>query len=399
MSIADEKQKYQNIKAALGDGKTRTIYIGGLVIVVAVTLFAVLSFTAKKSAPRGDTLSSEVPKLPSTPNNSMPGATPKGSTQVYDKLLREQNQNAAEKAKEEGGSAIPVLRAGVEQKPAAQPTVQPQAQQPTPQYQDSRHEEDQKRQQAIAARAQAMKSQVNLLVAAWAPKEHISMPVKEGQRADAHGQGALASQGATNVASGATPARTPSKKAGDTCYAELDTAVNTDEPSPVTATIMQCGELDQAKLVGKIEAGQGNGQNYAQKSVLHFTSINVPGQPSSLPVDAYAMDESTRRTALASDVDNHYFMRYGSLFASSFLAGFGDALLKGGQNQQLISTTTGAIVQQQAYDTKQLVLAGVGNIGKQAGSNMGSVFNRPATIKIDAGIGIGILFMSDLTLK
>lgn len=391
--MSDEKQKYENIKAALGDGKTRLIYVGGLVIVIAVTLFSIGSFSMKKSTPRGGVPASEVPKLPSAQNNTMPGATPKGSTQVYDKLLGEQNQREAELAKQEGGSAIPVLRAGVEQKPTPQVQPQPQQTATAPQNQGSRNDEEQKRQQAITARAQAMKNQVNLLVAAWSPKEHISMPVKESQRADAQGQNSLASQGAA----GATPARTPTKKAGDTCYAELDTAVNTDEPSPVTATIQQCGELDQAKLVGKVEMGQNNAN--AQKAGLHFTTINVPGQTSSLPVDAYAMDEATRRTALASDVDNHYFLRYGSLFASAFVSGFGDALLKGGQDQQLVTTTTGAIVQQKAYDTRQLVLAGVGNIGKQAGANMGSVFNRPSTITINAGIGIGILFMNDLTLK
>lgn len=392
--MSDEKQKYENIKAALGDGKTRIVFIGGLVIVIAVSLFAAWSFSSKKSAPSGGMPASEVPKLPraqsqGTAPDSIPKATP-----VYDKLMEEQNQREAEKAKQEGGSAVPVMRAGVEQKPAAQPQAQPQPPQSTPQYQDNHRDEEQKRQQAIATRAQAMKNQVNLLVAAWSPKEHTSLPVKDVQR-ESQGQGSLANQAASSAALGTTPARTPTKKAGDTCYAELDTAVNTDEPSPLTATIQQCGELDQAKLVGKIEMGQNN----AQKTGLHFTIINVPGQPSSLPVDAYAMDEETRRTALASDVDNHYFLRYGALFASAFASGFGDALLKGGQDQQLVTTTTGAIVQQKSFDTKQMVLAGVGNIGKQAGANMGGVFNRPPTITVNARIGIGILFMNDLTLK
>jgi len=49
--------------------------------------------------------------------------------------------------------------------------------------------------------------------------------------------------------------------------------------------------------------------------------------------------------------------------------------------------------------------AGLGNVGKQASTSMGGVFNRPPTITIDdkknpgAHIGIGIVFMKDLTLK
>lgn len=390
--MSDEKQKYENFKSAMGDGKTRAIFIIGLVIMIAIAVFAVFSF--KKSANRGAFPASEVSRLPSVQSNT-PDAAHKPSTPAYDNLIQAENQREAEKAKEGGGSAIPVMRAGVEQKPADQPQSQ---QQPYPQpRQDGNNDEEQKRQQAISARAQVMKNQVNLLITAWAPKEHTNMPViaRDG-KSDTQGQGAasIQGQGAAGAAVSASLTRTPTKKAGDSCYAVLDTAVNTDEPSPVTATILQCGELDQSKIVGKVEVAQN-----AQTAVLRFTNINVPGQSTSLPMDGVAIDEATRRTSLATDVDNHYVLRYGSLFASAFLAGFGDALMKGGQNEQIVTTQTGAVVQRQAYDTKQLTLAGVGNVGKQAGANMGSVFNRSPTIKINAGIGIGILFMNDLTLK
>jgi len=136
-----------------------------------------------------------------------------------------------------------------------------------------------------------------------------------------------------------------------------------------------------------------------QRAVLRFTAINVRGQPTSLPLDAVAIDESTRRAALASDVDNHYFVRYGTMFAASFLGGIGDALLRAGQRETVIATTTGPIVSRQAFDTSQLALAGAASVGKQITSNSSGVFNRPPTITIDAGIGIGILFMTDLTLK
>lgn len=394
--------KYNNFKSALADGRTRTIFIGGLVIVVVITMFAIFSYASKKSSTRPSGPASEVARLPTVQNDSVEGA-PHGSTPVYDKLIRDQNDREAEVAKETGGSAVPVMRAGVEKAPEPQKPATPAQTTPPPQQytppDTSRQEEEQKRQQAIAARVQAMKGQVNLLVTAWGPKEHIQIPLqKENQRGESSsGERTASTSSAVQSSLASASTREPARKAGDTCYAELDTAVNTDEPSPVTATIHQCGELDQAKLVGKVEVAQ-NAQ-YSQKAVLHFTTINVPGQPTSLTIDAYAMDEATRRTALASNVDNHYFLRYGSLFASAFMSGFGDALIKGGQSQQLVTTTTGAVVQQDAYTTQQMLLAGLGNVGKQAASNMGNVFNRPATITVNAGIGIGVLFMSDLTLK
>jgi intracellular multiplication protein IcmE len=396
--MADEKQKYQNIKAALSDGKTRTIYIGGLVIVIAVIVFAVGSFSGKRNAAHASGPASEVPKPPSV-QTSMADAGLKPATPAYDKLVQAENEREAAKAKEQGGSAIPVIRPAADPKP--QPQSQPQAAAPqSPQQSDNRQEEERKRKEAIDARIKSMTTQVNSLVAFWEPKGHVNLPVvrdAQGQHADTQGQVVSASSATSSSALAVNSSRPPVKKAGDTCYAVLDTAVNTDEPSPITATIQQCGELNQAKLVGKVDLPQ-NAQ-YAQKAQLRFNLINVPGQTTSLPVDAVAIDEATRRSALASDVDNHYFVLYGSLFASAFLGGFGDALIKGGQDEQIVTTPTGAVVQRTAYDTKKLVLAGIGNVGKQAGTNMGSVFNRPATITIDANIGIGIVFMTDLILK
>lgn len=397
--MADEKQKFENIKAVLGDGRTRTIYIVGLLLVGVVAIFAVWSFAGKKS-PRHAGTGSEVSKLPNVQNNhTAPDGSPKAATPAYDQLLENQNKEEAERAKREGNSAIPVMRTGVGEKketPAPQQPVQPAPQPAQAQQADTRQyeEEQRKRQEAINARAQAMKNQVNLLLASWAPKEHVNMPVapKDNQKGSSP-----ATLTATSTSGAKAQTKEPARKAGDTCYAMLDTAVNTDEPSPVTATIHQCGELNQAKLIGKVEVPQ-NAQ-IAQKAQLKFSDINVPGQPTSLPIDAVAIDETTRRTALASDVDNHYFLRYGSLFASAFLAGAGEALLKGGQEEQLVTTTTGAIVQRQAYDSRQLAMAGLGNVGKQASGTMTSMFNRPPTITINAGIGIGILFLKDLTLK
>ncbi len=400
--MVDEKQKYNNIKTAMADPKTRTIYIVGVSLVIVIAVFAVLSL--KKSVPRGEFPADEVPTLPKVQTNVSNGDK-KQATPVYDKLIKTENQQEAEKAKADGASALPVMRTPVEQKPAAQPqTPAPvSAYNPQSQTQDNAvHEEEQKRQQAIKDRMQLMRSQVNLLVASWAPKGHVNMTVEAKEKIDSQGAATTpALKGAATA--GSAVARSPLKKAGDTCYAELDTFVNTDEPSPVFATIQQCGELDQSKLIGKVEIPQNT--QYAQKAVLRFTQINVPGQSNSLTVDVVAIDEVTRRTALATDVDNHYFLRYGALFGSSFLSGYADALLKGGQNQSIVTTTTGAIIQNTAYDTRQMVQAGLGNIGKQVAANMGGLFNRPPTITIDdkanpgSHIGIGIVFMSDLTLK
>lgn len=400
--MADEKEKYNNIKAALGDGKTRTIYLVGFVLVIGIAIFAF--FSMGNTVQKGEFPAAEVAPLPSVKDVAPSGDK---TTPVYDQLIKDENKQEAEKAKEEGGSALPVLRAPVEQKPAEQPQAQAQPQAPNTPPQESAESRDERRERelAIKDRASAMKSQMNLLIGAWAPKPHANIPVGGAERSStqsaqpATASTAVAVDGAASLSSAH---RDPVKKAGDTCYAELNTFINTDEPSPVFATIQQCGELDQSVLIGRVEIPQNA---YAQTAELRFSMINVPGQPNSLPVDAVAMNEETRRTALATDVDNHYFLRYGTLFASSFLSGYADALLKGGQNQSIVTTQSGAIVQNTAYTNRQLMQAGLGNVGKQAASTMGGVFNRPPTVTVDdkkdpgKRIGIGIVFMKDLTLK
>ena len=43
-------------------------------------------------------------------------------------------------------------------------------------------------------------------------------------------------------------------------------------------------------------------------------------------IQAVAIDPQTARTALAGQINNHYLLKYGTLFASSFLQGVGSSL-------------------------------------------------------------------------
>lgn len=413
MADDDKKGRWGNIKAQLGDGSVRIRYFGALGICTVGAIVGFLLFRSSTAATKPD--SSQVATVPDVAgqHRSAAGNGAQKATPAYDNLLAHENATTAAQAKQTGDSAVPVIRGGVEQKsvtPASAPLAAstPQAapaQQSTTATQSSaeaaanqQYQEDmQRRQQEIAAKSGYMKQQVNLLITSWQPKEHQSLVVREQGKEASSPSGVAASKQQASIAGGATTPQASARtlvKAGDApAYGVLETAVNTDEPGPVTATIVS-GPLKGTKLLGKAEVGQN-----AQKAGLHFTVASIPDQPNSIGVDAWAIDPETARTAMASDVDNHYWLRYGTFFASSFLAGVGDALLKGGQNQQLIANPAGTVVQTTAYTTKQLALDGIANSGKQASTGLASVMNRPATITIDAGIGIGILFMADVTLK
>jgi len=412
-----EPSRWENIKEQLSDGSVRIRYFGGLAILLVAAIVGYLLFARNVNKVQG-TDRSEVASVPDVAAQSRNGnADQQKSTAIYDKLLEQQNANAAEQARKNGESAVPAIRNrdAVDTKadapaPAAAPpaqSAQEAAQQAAAETAaaQKRQEEAQKRQQEMTLATSAMKGQVNLLVKSWEPKPHTNIPVTVPPKDSlANGQlaGATGTPSATvsTVANATTPAATTNTgktviKAGDLPdYGELLTAVNTDEAGPVMAKVVS-GALNGATLLGKAEVAGPN----SQKAGLHFTTASIPGQTNSIAIDAWAIDPETARTAIATHVDNHYLLRYGSLFASAFLGGYGDALIKGGQNQQLITSPSGSIVQTDQYSNKQLMLAGIGNVGKQASTSMASVFNRPSTIEISPKIGIGILFTSDVTLK
>jgi type IV secretory pathway VirB10-like protein len=180
-------------------------------------------------------------------------------------------------------------------------------------------------------------------------------------------------------------------KAGSIVFAVLDTALNSDEPGPVLATIVQ-GPLQGSKVMGDL-------QLVDKKLMLRFHLLSSPDLPASVPFEAVAIDGETARTALATGVDNHYFLRYGSLFASAFLEGIGEAVLAGITQPVLEVDNEVLVVQSADVTAGQALLVGAGTVGQAFGEHVGELFNKPPTVTVDSGTGIGLLFMQDFILN
>lgn len=182
-------------------------------------------------------------------------------------------------------------------------------------------------------------------------------------------------------------------KSGDVMFAVIDTSVNSDEPGPILATLVT-GKFKGSKLIGSF-----NLANNAEKLVLNFTTMSVPGAPKTTGINAYAIDPNTARTALSSYTDHHYLLRYGSLFASSFLQGFGNAFQSanttitiggiGGSNNFTVSNGVGRSALENA-------VIGLATVGQNWGQFAQQQFNRPVTVEICSGTNVGILFTQDL---
>lgn len=225
----------------------------------------------------------------------------------------------------------------------------------------------------------AMSTQASQLFTAWAsPNQQYVTGIPELNPPENAFSTALIAKG---------NAKAPAVKAGTILYAVLLTAVNSDEPGPVLAEIVQ-GKFKGARLMGTLS-------NQGQKVLLSFNTLTLPHLAESVTINTVAIDENTARTALSSDTNNHYWLRYGTLFASAFLQGYGQSFLDYGNNY------SGAVVinpSNQPIDLspRQRVFVGLGQVGEQYASALRSVFNTPPTVKVYSGTPMGILFLSDL---
>lgn len=182
-------------------------------------------------------------------------------------------------------------------------------------------------------------------------------------------------------------------KTGDVLFAVLDTSVNSDEPGPILATIVS-GRFKGAKLIGSFNLPAN-----ADKMVISFNTISVLGAPKATSINAYAIDPNTARTALASKVDHHYLLRYGSLFASSFLQGFGNAFQSANTTVTIGGTGGGNNITVQngiGRSALQNAVIGLATLGKSWSQVAQQQFSTPTTVEICSGTGIGVLFTQDL---
>jgi intracellular multiplication protein IcmE len=185
------------------------------------------------------------------------------------------------------------------------------------------------------------------------------------------------------------PSAPPAVKAGTIMYAVLMTRVNSDEPGPVLAHIVE-GKFKGARLMGNLS-------NLGDRVLLQFDKMNLPAMTETLPIKTVAIDQHTARTALSSMTDHHLISRYGSLFVSSILQDYGKAVQQSGA-QIVPSPTPGGLPQiiYPALTPWDKLFVGLGTVGSQMGTAIGSQFNRPPTVHVYSGAPIGILFIEDL---
>lgn len=183
-------------------------------------------------------------------------------------------------------------------------------------------------------------------------------------------------------------------KTGDIMFAVMDTSVNTDEPGPILATVVS-GRLKGSKLIGSF-----NLPSNASKIVIMFNTLSIPGKDKTVQISAYAIDPNTARTALSSETNHHYLQRYGALFASSFMSGMSSAIQSANTTVSVGGTggVTNTTVSTIGRSTLDNALIALGEVGKAWSKTAQKEMNRPTTVEVYAGTGLGILFTQDVTI-
>lgn len=250
----------------------------------------------------------------------------------------------------------------------------------------------------IQALQTAMAGQAQQLIGAWQPAvmRHEGGPVdlpdkkKDGGKEGGPGDGGPPS---ASGGGGAAGGGIPMIKSGTIIFAVLDTAVNSDYPdSPVLATIVE-GKYKGAKLLGKLTTTKGvSGQ--MDRVSLNFSLMNFDPWPKSKNITAYAIDPDTARTVLASEVNYHYLQRFGAIMATSFLQGYAAGITNEGTSTTGIFGTS---TSHPGLSPANKIMVGLGQVGQTLGSITQNYVNIPPTVKVDSGVSLGILFMSDVS--
>jgi intracellular multiplication protein IcmE len=178
-------------------------------------------------------------------------------------------------------------------------------------------------------------------------------------------------------------------KAGKTIYAETDSETNTDDGAEVFATV-RGGAYDGAKLIGKVEIRPRN-------IGLRFTVLAPQDDRPTMTINAVAIREEDARQGVADSIDNHTLSRYGALFTASILGGLGKAAAQP-QGSVIILPNGQSVSQQDEVSGRRIAMYALGEVGANASGEMRKVVDQPATYTINARRGLGIIFLTDVTL-
>lgn len=344
--------------------------------------------------------------------NSLPGGM--HSNDYYQQLATGAAQTQAVTAATHGQSSVAPMPAGVPAQPEAsiaapapppQPVIRAVAtpnvevrpapyrpvveQQPT---QQTARKADDKQTELYA-------SAIASLFATWSgsrPPE-TDVILKAGDEAQPGNGGAVARGGpapATQV-SGAPPADNTMARtrpatvlipAGKGVYARTKLAASSDQGGPVVVTA-ESGPIAGDDMTGSFE-------RRGDRLVVKLDSISLQNGAQET-IDALVIAPDSMETAVASSVDQHYVARFVLPVAAAFVAGLGQAIAQ--SNAIVAVSPFGGYTAQNHLNFNQQLGVAAGAAGNQAQNLLLQNAPKGPTVKLDAGVNVGVVFLKPLT--
>lgn len=172
----------------------------------------------------------------------------------------------------------------------------------------------------------------------------------------------------------------------------IDTAIDSDNPESKVIAVIPAGKLQGAQLAAPNVQLAGDGV------IVNFKTLAFKGM--TCAIDAYAQDDETQRSSIASDVNHRYVTRI-------ILPALANGIGKVGQlyedsNTQILTTNSGTVTGRTGSpDSKAVAGVIAGGIGQQTAQVMTQDASRlPVTqVNVDRRQVVSILFMKPVTDK
>jgi intracellular multiplication protein IcmE len=358
-------------------------------------------------------LQSTVGKTPDV--NSLPGGM--HSNDYYQQLATGAAQTQAVTAATQGQSSVAPMPAGVPAQPETSvvaPTPAPHpviraVETPTAEVRPAPYRtvvEQQPAQQTVHKaddkQTELYASAIASLFAGWSgsrPPETKVILKPEDEKPPGNG-GAVARGGpapATQISgqAGASPADNAMARtrpatvlipAGKGVYARTKLAASSDQGGPVVVTA-ESGPIAGDDMTGSFE-------RRGDRLVVKLDSISLQNGAQET-IDALVIAPDSMETAVASSVDQHYVARFVLPVAAAFVAGLGQAIAQ--SNAIVAVSPFGGYTAQNHLNFNQQLGVAAGAAGNQAQNLLLQNAPKGPTVKLDAGVNVGVIFLKPLT--
>lgn len=182
-------------------------------------------------------------------------------------------------------------------------------------------------------------------------------------------------------------------QAGNVLYGANQMTVNTDLDSRVVFNLMglpHTHPLYRGTAQGKVTLKYDH-------IVIAVTSL-CPEKKECYPVQALAVDPTTRSASVTGEIDKHYWYRFGGLTLASLVQG---AAIAVGESRDRTDTydEAGKIVSYSGLDGKELMIRAAEPLGEALSGVFMENVNRPYTGTIAYGEEVGIFLFEDVVIR